>query len=228
MPQGYFDVVLSNIPFGDYPVLDKGFKSNYLKSSIHDYFFAKAIEIVRPGGIVAFITSRYTTDKTDNRLRNWMAESAELLGMVRLPDNAFTKNAGTKVVTDIVILRKKDDTSVAGLMDWQNTEVQRLPARDGHGTIPIFICQAYSTHPEWVLGKPVLQHGMYGDNAYTVESDSRNVEEELVRILTDVIYDDPFCQDTIYGNFRWSFLLVINDFLLHQFEWQVEAQIPCS
>ena len=190
LPMNYFDLIISNIPFGDYPVLDKGFKENYIKGAIHDYFFAKAVQMVRPGGLVVFITSRYTMDKTDPRLREWLAERADLLGMVRLPDNTFMKNAGTKVVTDIVILRKKDETPFIGLTNWTNTVTQHMSARNGYGTVSMSVNQEYSIHPDWVFGTPELQHGMYGDNAYTIEPDGRNVEEEIVRILTSVLPKD--------------------------------------
>ena len=190
LPGAYFDVAMSNIPFGDYPVVDVAMKSTYLKAAIHDYFFAKAIETVRPGGIVMFITSRYTMDKTDPRLREWIAERADLLGMVRLPDDAFMKNAGTKVVTDIIVLRKKNEQACVGQTDWTATTRVKMDNRNGDGFSLITLNQAYAQHPEWVLGTPVLQHGMYGDDAYTVHGDGRDLEQTIADVLISIVPQD--------------------------------------
>ncbi len=107
LPPAWFDLVISNVPFGNYKVCDPQVKEHYLRASIHDYYFAKALRVTRPGGCIVFITSRFTLDKQDNRLRSYLALHAELLACVRLPNNAFTANAGTQVVTDIIILRKR-------------------------------------------------------------------------------------------------------------------------
>mgnify|MGYP000358636765 CR=1 FL=1 len=102
----FYDFAVGNIPFGQYKVNDKAY--NKLGFSIHNYFFAKAIDQVRPGGIVAFVTSRYTMDSKDSTARKHMAERADLLGAIRLPNNAFKANAGTDVVSDIIFLQKRD------------------------------------------------------------------------------------------------------------------------
>ena len=102
----FYDLAIGNVPFGQYQVNDRAY--NKLGFSIHNYFFAKALDQVRPGGIVAFVTSRYTLDSKDDRARKYIAERAELLGAIRLPNNAFKANAGTDVVSDILFLQKRD------------------------------------------------------------------------------------------------------------------------
>ena len=102
----FYDLAVGNVPFGNYKVNDKAY--NKLGFSIHNYFFAKAIDQVRPGGVVAFVTSRYTMDSKDSTARKHMAERADLLGAIRLPNNAFKANAGTDVVSDIIFLQKRD------------------------------------------------------------------------------------------------------------------------
>ena len=106
----FFDLAVGNVPFGNYKVNDKAY--NKLNFSIHDYFFAKTLDQVRPGGVIAFITSRYTMDKQSNEVRKYIAERADLLGAIRLPNNAFKKNAGTEVVSDIIFLQKRDRPQV--------------------------------------------------------------------------------------------------------------------
>src|SRR6202022_1721309 len=101
-----FDLVIGNVPFGDYPVHDPHMRHS-LTRSIHDYFFAKSLEKVRPGGLLALITSRYTMDKVDDTIRKHLAEQADLIAAIRLPNTAFKGNAGTEVTTDIVFLRKR-------------------------------------------------------------------------------------------------------------------------
>lgn len=107
LPADWFDLVISNVLFGNYKVCDREVREHFLRASIHDYFFAKAVRITRPGGLIAFITSRFTLDKQDSRVRLHLARRAELLAAARLPKEAFTANAGTEVVTDLIILRKR-------------------------------------------------------------------------------------------------------------------------
>src|SRR5262245_160459 len=107
MPNDYFDLIIGNPPYGNYAVHDPLIKQRHLKAAIHDYFFARSLKLVKPGGIIAFITSRYTLDKADSRVRRHIAEHADLLATARLPESAFRKNAGTDVVADVLILRKK-------------------------------------------------------------------------------------------------------------------------
>ena len=106
----FYDLAVGNVPFGNYHVNDPAY--NKLGFNIHNYFFAKALDQVRPGGIVAFVTSRYTMDAKDSTVRKYLAERADLLGAIRLPNNAFKANAGTEVVSDIIFLQKRDRPAV--------------------------------------------------------------------------------------------------------------------
>src|SRR5512141_1229914 len=120
--ENQFDIVMSNVPFGNYPVVDRTIKESGLKKNIHDYFFVKALSLVKPNGIIAFITSRFTLDKKNSSIREYLARRAELLAAIRLPDTAFVPNAGTQVVTDIIILRKRPQLLEGqDLPSWVNT-----------------------------------------------------------------------------------------------------------
>ena len=153
----FFDLAVGNVPFGNYKVNDKAY--NKLNFSIHDYFFAKTLDQVRPGGIIAFITSRYTMDKQSNEVRKYIAERADLLGAIRLPNNAFKKNAGTEVVSDIIFLQKRDRPQVIE-PDW----IHLGQADDGFSVNSYFI-----DHPEMVLGKFAAESTQYGKQDCTVE-----------------------------------------------------------
>src|SRR5205085_10402746 len=122
LPNEYFDTVVGNVPFGDYPVHDHAMKRS-LTRSIHDYFFAKSLEKVRPGGIMALITSRYTMDKVDPTIREYLAAKADLVAAVRLPNTAFKGNAGTEVVTDNLFLRKRVEGENAAGKAWTQAKV---------------------------------------------------------------------------------------------------------
>ena len=154
LPGNYFDVAVGNVPFGDYAVHDPKIPRN-LRSSIHDYFFAKSLEKVRPGGIVAFITSRYTMDKTDTTMRRHLAEHADLVGAVRLPNTAFKGNAGTDVVTDILFLQKRVTGAPPGDQSWVDTSIIQIEGK------PVALNQYYIDHPEMMLGEVKLIRGMY-------------------------------------------------------------------
>ena len=146
----FFDVAVGNVPFGNYKVNDRAY--NKLGFNIHNYFFAKALDQVRPGGIVAFVTSRYTMDAKSPEVRKYLAQRAELLGAIRLPSNAFTANAGTEVTTDIIFLQKRD-RPIEVEPDW----VHLGETEDG---IPIN--SYYVEHPDMVLGTMVWEDKMYG------------------------------------------------------------------
>ena len=108
LPDNFFDAVIGNIPFGNYPVYDPAYRRTpFLTRAIHDYFFAKSLDKVRPGGVMALITSRYTMDKQDSTIRRYLADRADLVGAIRLPNTAFKANAGTEVTTDILFLQKR-------------------------------------------------------------------------------------------------------------------------
>ena len=152
----FYDLAVGNVPFGQYKVNDKAY--NKLGFSIHNYFFAKAIDQVRPGGVVAFVTSRYTMDSKDSTARKHMAERADLLGAIRLPNNAFKANAGTEVVSDIIFLQKRD-RPIDHEPDW----VQLGKTEDGFA-----INQYFVDHPEMVLGQLTAESTQYGREELTV------------------------------------------------------------
>ena len=152
----FYDLSVGNVPFGQYKVNDKAY--NKLGFSIHNYFFAKAIDQVRPGGIVAFVTSRYTMDSKDSTARKHMAERADLLGAIRLPNNAFRANAGTDVVSDIIFLQKRD-RPIDHEPDW----VQLGKTEDGFA-----INQYFVDHPEMILGELTTESTQYGREELTV------------------------------------------------------------
>ena len=152
----FYDLAVGNVPFGNYKVNDKAY--NKLGFSIHNYFFAKAIDQVRPGGVVAFVTSRYTMDSKDSTARKHMAERADLLGAIRLPNNAFRANAGTDVVSDIIFLQKRD-RPIDHEPDW----VQLGKTEDGFA-----INQYFADHPEMVLGVLSTESTQYGREELTV------------------------------------------------------------
>ena len=152
----FYDLAVGNVPFGQYRVNDKAY--NKLGFSIHNYFFAKAIDQVRPGGIVAFVTSRYTMDSKDSTARKHMAERADLLGAIRLPNNAFRANAGTDVVSDIIFLQKRDRPA-----DIEPAWVQLGKTEDGFA-----INQYFVDHPEMVLGEMTTESTQYGREEFTV------------------------------------------------------------
>ena len=152
----FYDLAVGNVSFGQYKVNDKAY--NKLGFSIHNYFFAKAIDQVRPGGVVAFVTSRYTMDSKDSTARKHMAERADLLGAIRLPNNAFRANAGTDVVSDIIFLQKRD-RPIDHEPDW----VQLGKTEDGFA-----INQYFVDHPEMVLGELTMESTQYGKEECTV------------------------------------------------------------
>ena len=147
----FFDLAVGNVPFGSYKVNDKAY--NKLNFSIHDYFVAKTLDQVRTGGVIAFVTSRYTMDKQSSEVRKYIAERADLLGAIRLPNNAFKKNAGTEVTTDIIFLQKRDRPQVIE-PDWVHL---------GKNPDGISVNSYFVEHPEMVLGTLKLDDSMYGN-----------------------------------------------------------------
>ena len=153
----FYDLAIGNVPFGQYQVNDRAY--NKLGFSIHDYFFAKALDQVRPGGVVAFVTSRYTMDKQSPEVRKYIAQRAELLGAIRLPNNAFKANAGTEVVSDIIFLQKRD-RPIEIEPDW----VHLGKNDDGFSINSYFI-----DRPEMILGRQTSESTQYGKQDFTVE-----------------------------------------------------------
>ena len=168
----FYDLAVGNVPFGNYKVNDKAY--NKLNFSIHNYFFAKAIDQVRPGGIVAFVTSRYTLDSKDSAARKHIAERADLLGAIRLPNNAFRTNAGTDVVSDIIFLQKRDRP-----MDDEPAWVQLGKTADG-----IAINSYFADHPEMILGKLTTESTQYGkEEATVVPIEGANLADQLREVV---------------------------------------------
>ena len=152
----FFDLAIGNVPFGQYQVNDRAY--NKLGFSIHDYFFAKTLDQVRPGGVIAFVTSRYTMDKQSPEVRKYIAQRAELLGAIRLPNNAFKANAGTEVVSDILFLQKRD-RPIDIEPDWVHL---------GENADGFAINQYFIEHPEMVLGRQTSESTQYGRQDFTV------------------------------------------------------------
>lgn len=152
----FYDLAIGNVPFGQYQVNDRAY--NRLGFSIHDYFFAKALDQVRPGGVVAFVTSRYTMDKQSPEVRKYISQRAELLGAIRLPNNAFKANAGTEVVSDIIFLQKRD-RPIEIEPDWVHLGMND----DGFAINRYFI-----DHPEMILGRQTSESTQYGRQDFTV------------------------------------------------------------
>lgn len=152
----FYDLAIGNVPFGQYQVNDRAY--NRLGFSIHDYFFAKALDQVRPGGVVAFVTSRYTMDKQSPEVRKYIAQRAELLGAIRLPNNAFKANAGTEVVSDIIFLQKRD-RPIEIEPDWVHL---------GMNDDSFAINRYFIDHPEMILGRQTLESTQYGRQDFTV------------------------------------------------------------
>ena len=171
----FYDLAVGNVPFGQYKVNDKAY--NKLGFSIHNYFFAKAIDQVRPGGIVAFVTSRYTMDSKDSTARKHMAERADLLGAIRLPNNAFRANAGTDVVSDIIFLQKRD-RPIDHEPDW----VQLGKTEDGFA-----INQYFVDHPEMILGVLSTESTQYGREELTVAPiEGANLADQLAEAVQHI------------------------------------------
>ena len=158
----FFDLAVGNVPFGQYQVSDRAFDK--LGFSIHNYFFAKALEQMRPGGVVAFVTSRYTMDAKDSAARKYIAQRADFLGAIRLPNNAFRANAGTDVVSDIIFLQKRD-RPIEIEPDWVHTGIWRNPGANADG---FAINQYFIDHPEMVLGRQTSESTQYGRQDFTV------------------------------------------------------------
>ena len=157
LPDSFFDLAIGNVPFGSYSLHDKRYdKHRFL---IHDYFFAKTLDKVRPGGIVAFVTSKGTMDKQNSSVRKYIAERAELIGAIRLPNNAFLANAGTQVTTDIIFLQKREKLIDVSMPE-ADSGLEWLQLGQTENGVPIN--QYFLNHPEMVLGEMVFDDMMYG------------------------------------------------------------------
>ena len=169
----FYDLAVGNVPFGQYKVDDKAYKLGF---SIHNYFFAKAIDQIRPGGVIAFVTSRYTMDSKDSTARKHMAERANLLGAIRLPNNAFRANAGTDVVSDIIFLQKRD-RPIDHEPDW----VQLGKTEDGFA-----INQYFVDHPEMVLGQLTMESTQYGHDLTVAPIEGTSLADQLAEAVQHI------------------------------------------
>jgi N12 class adenine-specific DNA methylase len=164
IPNNYMDVAISNVPFGNYPITDKAYPKK-VTSAIHNYFFAKSIDKVRPGGIVMFITSSYTMNSKDETVRRYIMQRADLLGAIRLPDSAFKGNAGTEVVTDIIILKKRAANTAYEGEDFVEASYKYINGYNG-----AYINNYFDSHPEMVLGTASMDGGMYRGASLTYKA----------------------------------------------------------
>ena len=170
----FYDLAVGNVPFGQYKVNDKAY--NKLGFSIHNYFFAKTIDQIRPGGVIAFVTSRFTMDSKDSTARKYMAERADLLGAIRLPNNAFKANAGTEVVSDIIFLQKRDRPA-----DIEPAWVQLGKTEDGFA-----INQYFVDHPEMVLGNLELESTQYGYDLTVAPLEGTSLAAQLAEAVQHI------------------------------------------
>ena len=174
LPDSFFDCVIGNVPFGDFKVADKRYdKYNFL---IHDYFFAKSLDKLRPGGIMALVTSKGTMDKENSSVRKYIAQRADLIGAIRLPNNTFKGNAGTEVVSDILILQKRDR-----IIDIEPEWVQLDTTEDG-----IKMNRYFVQHPEMVLGETKMVSGRFGPEATCVPYENADLSEQLDDAIANI------------------------------------------
>ena len=173
-PNDFFDVAIGNVPFGQYKVADSAYdKHNFL---IHDYFFAKALDKVRPGGVVAFVTSKGTMDKKSPEVRKYLAQRAELLGAIRLPNTAFKENAGTEVTSDILFLKKRDR-----VIDIEPDWVHLCENEDG-----IAMNQYFADHPEMIMGKMEMVSGQFGMEATCTPDTAIPLSKQLEKAISHI------------------------------------------
>ena len=173
-PNDFFDVAIGNVPFGQYKVADRAYdKHNFL---IHDYFFAKALDKVRPGGVVAFVTSKGTMDKKSPEVRKYLAQRAELLGAIRLPNTAFKENAGTEVTSDILFLKKRDR-----VIDIEPDWVHLCENEDG-----IAMNQYFADHPEMIMGKMEMVSGQFGMEATCTPDTTISLSKQLEKAISHI------------------------------------------
>ena len=189
IPDNFYDLVISNFPFGRFAIFDPKYKAarfRYLTQSVHNYFFAKSLDKVRPGGMIAAITSSYTMNAGDKAIREYISNQADLVAAIRLPGTAFKRNAGTDVVTDILFLRKRLPGEAPSGDAWIDTVTKRLP--DKHGELkPQRVNEYFEAHPENVLGRESSTGTMYAGGQYNVESGGDLAAQlaEAVRRLPD-------------------------------------------
>ena len=184
IPDNFMDVAIGNVPFGNYSITDKAYPKK-VTSAIHNYFFAKSLDKVRPGGIVMFITSSYTMNSKDETVRRYIMGKADLLGAIRLPDNAFKGNAGTEVVTDILILKKREAGKPYAGVDFLEAPLV-YPVKGSYNGAQVN--SYFEAHPEMVLGTPVMEGGMYrsGSLTYKAFPDKGSLADQIREAFTHI------------------------------------------
>ena len=184
-PDNFFDLSIGNVPFGNYSLNEKRYAGNGFK--VHDHFFAKSLDKIRPGGVVAFVTSKGTLDKENPQVRKYLAQRAELLGAIRLPNNAFKANAGTEVTSDIIFFQKRD-TPIDIVPDWVHLDYTE-------NDVPV---NSYFTeNPEMILGEMVMQTGQFGMESACIPLDGADLSEQLrtaVKNIVGVIHEVEFSE----------------------------------
>lgn len=179
----FFDASVGNIPFGNYPVYDPGYRRNpQLTRSIHDYFLTKTLDVVRPGGVIALITSRYTMDKEDSAVRRHLADQSVFLGAVRLPNTTFKANAGTDVTTDILFLQKRSPETRSLGESW--IELNSVETQDG----PLQINEYFARHPEMMLGRMGMESGQHGMAPALIGSLEPDILNKAISLLPAAVY----------------------------------------
>ena len=171
MPDSFFDIAIGNVPFGDFKVMDKRYDKHHWL--IHDYFFGKTLDKVRPGGIVAFITSKGTLDKENSAVRRYLAQRADLIGAIRLPDNTFKRNAGTEVTSDIIFLQKRDHITDLD-QDWVHLDT------DENG---IRMNSYFVQHPEMILGDMVMESTRFGPDSACKAREGEDLSQQLANAI---------------------------------------------
>ena len=190
LPQSFFDLAIGNVPFGAYPVFDPRYaKQPALTKSIHDYFLAKCVDLVRPGGLLALITSRYSLDKQSNAVRRYIASRANLIAALRLPDRTFRANAGTDVVTDLLVLQRRFPTDGESTQRW--LELKTINTPDGPATINEY----FVDHPHHMLGTPELNSTQYQAAEFTLKGDFPidRFREILATLPREIYTASPNC-----------------------------------
>ena len=171
MPDSFFDVAVGNVPFGDFKVLDRRYDKHHWL--IHDYFFGKALDKVRPGGVIAFVTSKGTMDKENSAVRRYLAQRADLIGAIRLPDNTFKRNAGTEVTSDVIFLQKRDHITDLE-PDWVHLDT------DENG---IRMNSYFVQHPEMILGDMVMESTRFGPDSACKAREGEDLSEQLANAI---------------------------------------------
>lgn len=180
LPNDYMDLAISNVPFGNYAIFDKSYP-NSVTSAIHNYFFAKSLDKVRPGGLVCFITSRFTMDARDPAVRKYISDRADLVGAIRLPDTAFKGNAGTEVVTDILVLKKRESGTPYKGESFLNTDYYHQNLNTWEQTNEYF-----QKHPEMVLGEASAAGTMYRNNSLTYKAKPGNLNKQIEKAFSTI------------------------------------------